>query len=304
MAKKSGNKKVASSKSKTKFYLSSTDRVQFDREKVLGWVLPIMKLLDAQHYPAQIATVLSMRPQHVHYYVKKLVDAGLFYQSRRGHVAVYEATSDGKSLLWSCEGNVWPSALHRLDKCQVSFAILQEGCYPDGQFRKVEMVNWTALLGLELGVKVRHTSRSWIVHIPVIRGKSPPEVYGLAMNLANRVALSLAKKYGVVLLEGKFAAGELVVEDPVAKLFGRFFTVRTRHRKIDHSYNEGELENLGKDAAIEYLQMPGTVKKIDARIVRLEHKFERLIDAMGGLGDLEDPKRVVEGQRRIGEYIT
>ena len=65
----------------------------------------------------------------------------------------------------------------------VSYPIVTEGRYPAGSFREVEMTNWTALLGLELGVKVRHTSRSWIVHVPVIRGKSPMEVYGLEMNL-------------------------------------------------------------------------------------------------------------------------
>ena len=120
-------------------------------------------------------------------------------------------------------------------------------------------------MGLELGVKVRHTTKSWLVHIPVIRGKTPAEVYGLAMNLANRVAVSLGKKYGVVLCEGKFVGGELAVEDPVAKLFGRFFTVRTKQRKVDHSWNEGELENMGKDAVIDYLQMPEKVKKIDEK---------------------------------------
>ena len=57
-------------------------------------------------------------------------------------------------------------------------------------------------LGIEQGIKVRHTSKSWIVHVPVIRGKSPAEVYGLAMNLANRVAVALGKKYGVVLRGG------------------------------------------------------------------------------------------------------
>jgi hypothetical protein len=81
----------------------------------------------------------------------------------------------------------------------VSFKILAEGLYPDGQFKAVKMQNWTALLGLEQGVKVRHTSKSWIVHVPVIRGKNPPEVYGLAMNLSNRIADALAIKYGVIL---------------------------------------------------------------------------------------------------------
>jgi len=69
------------------------------------------------------------------------------------------------------------------------------------------MQNWTALLGLEQGVRVRHTSKSWIVHVSVIRGKNAAEIYGLAMNLSNRIAVALAKKYGVVLAEGVFVGG-------------------------------------------------------------------------------------------------
>jgi hypothetical protein len=186
----------------------------------------------------------------------------------------------------------------------VSFAILREGLYPDRDFRRVEMVNWTALLGLESGVKVRHTSKTWLVHVPVIRGKTPAEVYGLAMNLANRIAVGLAQKYGVVLAEGRFVGGELAVEDPVARLFGRFFTVRTTHRKVDHSWNEGELENMGKDAVIDYLQMPERVKQIEFTMERLVSNLNKLSEALGGFGGLVDPKRLAEGQKKLGEYTV
>jgi hypothetical protein len=158
-------------------------------------------------------------------------------------------------------------------------------------------------LGLEQGVKVRHTSKSWIVHIPVIRAKTPQEVYGLALNLANRIAVSLGKKYGCVLSEGKFIGGELAVEDPVARLFGRYFSVRTKHRKVDHSWNQGELENMGKDAVIDYLQMPEKVKRIERDMKALTYNVCKLTEALGFLGDLEDPKLLAEGQKKLGDYV-
>jgi hypothetical protein len=65
----------------------------------------------------------------------------------------------------SCEGVLFSSGVFRLHRCFFKYPILREGVYPAGDFRRVEMVNWTALLGLEQGVKVRHTSRSWIVHV-------------------------------------------------------------------------------------------------------------------------------------------
>ena len=109
-------------------------------------------------------------------------------------------------------------------------------------------------------------------------------------------------------MRGKFVGGELAVEDPVAKLFGRFFTVRTKQRKVDHSWNEGELENMGKDAVIDYLQMPEKVKKIDEKVDSLTFYVEKLTakltEVLGGIADLEDPKRVAEGQKRLGEYVA
>jgi DNA-binding transcriptional ArsR family regulator len=278
-------------------------KVQFDTEKVRTWVLPLLRRIDAGDYPAKAGRIIGLSRQHVGYYIRKLEECGLIHREKRSNVVFYELTNAGTSLLKSCEGRVFPGELHRLDKCQVSFVVVREGLYPDRDFKKVEMVNWTALLGLELGVKVRHTSRSWIVHVPVIRGRNPAEVYGLAMNLANRVAAALGKKYGVVLCEGKFVGGEMAVEDPVAKMFGRYFSVRTKQRKIDHSFGEGELENLGKDAVIDYLQMPEKVKKIESSVERLAYNVVKLTEALGGLSDLEDSKRLAEGQRKLGDYV-
>jgi DNA-binding transcriptional ArsR family regulator len=282
---------------------SSKYKVQFDTEKVRTWVLPLLRRIEAGDYPAKAGRIIGLSRQHVGYYMKKLEECGLIHREKRSNVVFYELTSAGTNLLKSCEGRVFPGELHRLDKCQVAFLIAREGVYPEGNFKRVEMVNWTALLGLELGVKVRHTSKSWIVHVPVIRGRNPGEVYGLAMNLANRVAVALGKKYGVALCEGKFVGGEMAVEDPVAKMFGRYFTVRTKQRKIDHSLGEGELENLGKDAVIDYLQMPEKVKKIERDVERLAYNVVKLTEALGGLSDLEDPKRLAEGQRRLGDYV-
>jgi hypothetical protein len=160
------------------------------------------------------------------------------------------------------------------------------------------------LVGLEQGVKIRHTSKSWIVHVEVIRGRSPPEVYGLALNLANRVAVALGKKYGSVLAEGKFVAGELAVEDPVARLFGRYFTVSTPKRRVDHSWKVGELENLQKDAVIEYLQMPERLKKVEGRVERLHVDLEELTGALKKLLIVEGSDQVGPEQRRLQDYVS
>ncbi len=292
-------KKVSRSTKET----CSKYKVQFYTQQILHWVLPVLRRIEALDNPAKIANCLDCTRQHVQYYIRKLSEAGLIYLEKRSSIADYRLTLKGKALLKSCEGRVFPGELHRLDKGQVSFMIVKEGAYPKNSFKEVEMQNWTALLGLELGVKVRHTSKSWMVHVPVIHGKSPMEVYGLEMNLANRVAVALCRKYGVVLAEGKPVAGEMAVEDPVAKLVGKYVTIRTSRRKVDHSWNEGELENLGKDAVIDYLRMPEKVRQIDDRVDRIERKFDRLLSMMCVVDSI-DPQEITEGQKRLGEYVS
>ena len=244
---------------------SSKSRVKFDTRTFRRWVLPLLIRIGKGEYPTEAGRNIKLSRQHTWYYVKKLEDCNLIRREKRSNVVFCESTSESKKLLASCEGTVFPARLYRFDKCQVAYEIISDGLVPVN-FRKVEMTNWTALLGTELGVKVRKTTRSWIVHVEALRGRNPVEVANLAMNLANRVCNALVNKYGCVLGEGKIVGGEMAHEDPVASLFGRYFTVRSDRRKIDHSWNLGELEHTQRDAVIEYLQMPERVKKVEIEI--------------------------------------
>jgi len=292
--------------SRSKNFCSSKYKVKFDFSTVRAWVLPLLRRIEAGDYPTKAGRIVGLSRQHTWYYVKKLEKAKLIRRQVRSNVVFYELTSESKSLLRSCEGVVFPGELYRFDKCQVAYDVVVDGVAPEG-FRRVEMVNWTALLGSELGVKVRRTTRSWIVHVEVIRGRNPIEVTNLAMNVANRVRAALMSKYGCVLGEGKIVSGELAVEDPVATLFGRYFTVRTPKRKIDHSWTVGELEHLQKDAVIEYLQMPERVKKMERNFEVFTQKFDELAGALGKLLNPEgaqDARSIPEGQRSMKGYVA
>jgi DNA-binding transcriptional ArsR family regulator len=290
------------SRERSKNFVSSVYKVKFDTCTVRRWVLPILRRVAVGDYPTKIGKIIGLSRQHVGYYLSKLEKCKLVQREKRTNVVFYELTGRGTSLLQSCEGVVFPGELYRLDKCQVGFTILREGLVPV-DFRRVEMVNWTALLGLEQGVKVRKTTKSWIVHVEVIRGRDPAEVYGLAMNLANRVVASLKSKYGCVLAEGKFVANELAVEDPVASLFGRYFTVSTPKRKIDHSWNVGELEHLQKDSVIEYLQMPERVKSLEAHVERLAFNIDKLSVVLQKLLPVEEELGPPKDQRSLDGYV-
>jgi DNA-binding MarR family transcriptional regulator len=242
-------------------------------------VIPILKRIEVGDYPSKIARIYGWSKQHVFYYLKKLQRAGLVRRKLRSNCVFYELTRRGQNFLRSCEGVVFGSGVFRLHRCQVLFPIVREGVYPAANFRRVEMVNWTALLGLMHGVKVRHTPRNWIVHVETLYGRHPGELFTLAKNLADRVAKGLMLKYGCVLGEGKVGRGyELSIDDPVAQLLSRYFTVSTPKRKMDHSPGElqGEIDHLSRDAAVDYLLMPERVKKLEGQVEALAGLVEDL----------------------------
>ena len=86
-------------------------------------------------------------------------------------------------------------------------------------------------------------------------------------------------KYGCLLAEGRVGRGyELAIDDPVAQLLSRYFTVSTPKRKMDHSSSElqREIDHLSRDAAIEYLLMPERVKKLEGQVEALAGLVEDL----------------------------
>lgn len=265
------------SESRSKNFCGSKYKVKFNFSSVRTRVIPILKRVEVGDYPSKIGRIYGWSKPHVFYYVLKLEKAGLVRRKVRSKAVFYELTDKGKNFLSRCEGVVFGSGVYRLHKCQVRYRIVSEGLLPR-DFRRVEMVNWTALLGLEQGVKVRRTSRSWIVHVETLYGKHPGELFTLAKNIADRVARSLMLKYGCKLTEGEVCRGyELAVDDPVAQLLSRYFTVSTGKRKMDHSPGEGEVDHLSRDAAIEYLLMPERVKALEGKVEAIGDQLEQLI---------------------------
>lgn len=258
-------------------------KVKFDFTTIRTRVIPILKRIEVGDYPAKIGRIYGWSKQHVSYYLKKLEKAGLVCRKVRTNVVFYTLTRRGQNFLVSCEGVLFSSGVFRLHRVQVRFRIVRDGVLPGEGFRRVEMVNWTALLGLEQGVKVRKTPSAWIVHVETLYGKYPGELFGLAKNVADRVARGLMQKYGYVLAPGEVCKGyELAIDDPVAQLLSRYFTVSTPKRKMDHSPGEfeGEIDNTSRDAAIEYLQMPERVKKIEGKLDAVCGQLEELIQVL------------------------
>ena len=118
-------------------------------------------------------------------------------------------------------------------------------------------------------------------------------------------------KYGVLLSQGQVGKGyELAIDDPVAKLLSRYFTISTPKRKMDHSPGEleGEIDHLSRDAAVEYLLMPERVKKLEGQLLSLSSQVEDLRSDMHQLVQVLKeaiiPKKNHSVSLKYGNYIT
>jgi predicted transcriptional regulator len=303
------------SEDRSQNFSRSKSKVKFDFCTVRTRVIPILKGFEVKMYPAKIGRARGWKKQHVAYYVRKLEKAGLIRRVKRSSFVDYELTERGQNFLISCEGVLFSSGVFRLHRCFFKFPIVREGVYPSGDFKRVEMQNWTALLGLEQGVNVRKTTSSWIVHVETLYGRSPGELVTLAKNLADRVCQGLMSKYGCVLGQGSInKRHELGVDDPVAQLLNQYFTVSTPKRVIDDSpgEDEGEIDHLGRDAAVEYLLMPERVKKVEGQVEVIGSDMEamktdlrRIADALGKLCDLEGSGQGLSGSVDGGKgYVS
>ena len=302
------SKKGSSKEYKVKFY-STVFRTRY---------VPLLKCLGDGMFPTQAAAKLGWSKQHVNYYIQRLKRAGLVFREKDSSIVIWALTEKGKGFLREGESRLTSSFTFRLHNCSYMYNIVQEGYYGSAGFKKVEMQNWTALLGLELGVSVRKTSKNWIVHLDVVRGENPDVLLLRAKELADKVAVSLMRKYRVVLGEGVPCKNyEYACDDPVASVLSKFVNLKVGGRCIDDSEDigVGELDHIGRDAAVAYMQMPERVRDIDERsdhtvrqlkflegqLGELQSKFDKLVEVLASfVGDCGS----VGVSNKGGDYVT
>jgi predicted transcriptional regulator len=247
--------------------VKTLSKVKFYNWSVRTKLVPILKLID-ENYPTKVARLLGMNRQHVHYYLKKLEKAGLIKRVGPRWPAFYETTEKCKKFLTGCEGLV-PGFVFRLHNCVFKYPILEEPVV-SVDWRRVEKMNWSALIGSELGLTVEQTTKHILVYCDVVVGRDPSELLLLAKNEADRVTSHLRLKYGIRLGEGQLARKvHFGVYDPVAKLVSRYWQVSDDVAKVDESEGFGEIDWLNAEAAKEYLLMPQNVK----HLVQIQEKF-------------------------------
>ena len=164
-------------------------------------------------------------------------------------------------------------------------------------------MNWTALIGLESGVKVEKTSRSILVYCDVLRGRDPYELSMLAKEQADRVATSLCLKYGLRLGDGKLGRKpHWGIYDPVAEVISKHAIVSDDIANIDRSETYGEIDWFSPEAAKDYLLMPRNVRRLaelqEKQIATMEEFAQGMRDHRAMIKEIRE---LVEELRRTRE---
>lgn len=254
------------------------------RTHTLPLLRRILKLLDAGYYPAKIAELLGKSRSTISYHLKKMERAGLIeplesieklkdglYRAKiKGIIKLYRLTQACSSFLARIEARVFRGRVIRLHNAYFKYPILvQPRIRID--WRRVEMTNWTQLLGRELGLVVRKNPRSLEIIARVVEGRDPYKLLFLAKSEADNLASHLEQKFSMVLGRGDLSRKpHFGVYDSVAAKVGRVFELTVDVAKIDESEGIGEIDWFSPEDAKEYLLMPGMLRRMSADVEEIK----------------------------------
>lgn len=289
-------------------------RSKFSRSS-LTLVRRIMRMLEAGYYPARIAEILGRQRSHIHYYLKRLekmgyiereeslerLKPGLYVKRVRGTIVLYHITQSGTSFLAEIERGAVGRRL-RLHNAYFKYPILRGPSRPI-VWRKVEMTNWTQLIGLELGLKVRKNPGSIEVIAPVVEGRDPYELLFKARDEADRLAAHLEQKFDMVLGRGRLSRkAHWGVYDPVAGACGRLFQLSDDVAKIDESEGFGEIDWLSPEAAKDYLLMPARIDRLDREVTDIKEGMrlfsESMLEHIRMIREIRELVKALEGRAK------
>ena len=156
-------------------------------------------------------------------------------------------------------------------------------------WRKVELQNWSQVIGREAGLTVRRNPDSVEIFYDMIRGDDPHELMLMALQEANHLAEHLEQKFmmrlGIPQLSRK---PHYVVQDTVARIVGRVMEFSDDIGKLDESEGEGELDlydpNFVKDYLVTFTILPRIVAKYGLEIREIKEILSSYGEVLKGYG--------------------
>jgi hypothetical protein len=212
-------------------------------------------LLDAGNYPSRVARILGFSPQVLHYHIKKWLRTGwIRLDQKTPNMTTYTLEASAKKSLTG--GERLPYKGVRLHAYSLKFPVV-DGPSSVVDWNRVQLANWTRLVGCECGLTVEKTTKHVIVHADEVLSEDPNEATLLAILECLRLARVLEEKFGMKLGTPKLLRKpHFAVSDPVARWFTDFMELSCEVGKMDKSEGAGEIDYYDAELAKEYLIMP------------------------------------------------
>jgi hypothetical protein len=212
-------------------------------------------LLDAGNYPSKVARILGFSPQVLHYHVKKwLKMRWIRLDVKTPNMTSYKLEPSVKKSLTGGENSPYKGV--RLHAYSLKFPVV-DGPSSLVDWNRVQMANWTRLVGCECGLTVEKTTKHVIVHADEILSEDPNEATLLAILECLRLARVLEDKFQMKLGTPKMLRKpHYAVSDPVARWFTDFMELSSDVGKMDKSEGVGEIDYYDAELAKDYLVMP------------------------------------------------
>jgi len=243
-----------------------------------------------------VARILGFSPQVLHYHIKKWLKLGwIRLDVKTPNMTTYVLEPSVKKSLTG--GEVLPFKGVRLHAYSLKFPVV-DGPVSLVDWNRVQMANWTKLVGCECGLTVEKTTRHVIVHADEIVSEDPNEATLLAILECLRLARVLEDKFQMKLGTPKLLRKpHYAVSDHVARWFTEFMEFSSSVGKMDRSEGAGEIDFFDAELAKEYLVMP-------LRMLGLQGDMAEVKDVLKTFGvAMREHMSLIRGLQAVAEQM-
>lgn len=214
-------------------------------------------LLDAGNYPSQIARLLHVSPQCLHYHIKKWLRIGwIKLDKKTPNATFYKVSKRIKKSLTGGKDFGYKGV--RLHAYSLKFPILREPRV-SVDWRSVAMAggHWNRLIGSEAGLTVEKTTKHVIIHADEVVHPDPNEATLLAIFECLRLARTLEAKFDMELGQPTLLRKpHWGIYFPIAGEIAKLMEFSDDIGKIDLSEGFAEIDLYNPNLAKELLLTP------------------------------------------------
>lgn len=228
-------------------------------------LLVILRCLKDDYTQQHIASLVGVSKQAISKLMKRLINHEYIRLDDRTSCNIYKILPRGQLIL-SGGSKIFEVGIGRLHNVRYKYPIVVGEISQEG-LKRVEMVNWTKVVGDVFGCKVECSGRSIIVSPGIFFGYKLSDLLPQARDVADSIAERLKVWYGLELGSPQ-SVGKLewAIVTPLPSLSLSGVSLRTVDSWLDASRGLAEVEFTDMDRAQKFIDMPKKLEWIETSL--------------------------------------